>query len=1087
MIKVLNAIKKALISTNNIVVIIEDESLALEIEEFLPTIFPNISSFYFPSWDVPAYSGVSPSISTMHKRMHVLAEIDKQHIKPIIIITSLRALQQKVPSKLNYIKLKQNDEIQITKLTEILISYGYERSITAFSTGNFAIRGGVFDIIYHGGAVRLNFSEKKLESIKILDPLSQLSTKKLPEIEIFPLSEVILNSDSIENFKKNYLCKFKSQLEDVYKSITSQDHFPGIEHLLPFFYEPLECILTKMRDTHFVLECDFKDRIKANCSDLTERYEETLKYHDNPYKEVDIGSMYIQQEELLSFLDKTLNIEDFNYNTPSSYIAPPKEGVEISDYLEQIDSRYDIFITCDTKEKAKKINKILENSIKRNISVIINTNHKHSFVYDDKCFICSTNLFSFKDVKIKKAKKGMFMISLREGQIVVHKQYGIGRYLGLKILNLNGVMRDYIEIEYKNDDRLYVPVENLELVSSYSSEHEIEIKLDKLGGTQWQEKKNKVRKKIQIAAQQLLESAAFRKRSKANVLEISSETYSEFCSYFPFLETEDQASAIDEVLEDIRQYEPMDRLICADVGFGKTEVALRAICAAALGYNATQIALITPTTLLSRQHYKTLNERFANFPVKIGQLSKFTTVQEKKKIKDMLKEGKIDIVVGTHALLASDINFKNLGLVIVDEEQRFGVIQKEKIRNLTKNAHILTLSATPIPRTLQMGLLGIRSMSAISTPPLSRKPVNTFIVSTDSFAIKDVILMEKSRGGKVFYVIPRTSHISSIYDRLSKLLPELRVKVAHGAMSASELDGIMNQFYDGAFDILLSTNIVESGLDIPLANTIIVDNAHMFGLTQLHQLRGRVGRGAFSAYAYFIVPNINKISKEAKERMFSLKRFSGIGDGLGIAMDDLSHRGYGNLLGAEQSGNINEIGTELYQEMLQEAIESLKMDNEDNKDVNKEDWSPAINIGVQIHIPEFYIEDTELRLSVYREIASVKNSEQATLLLESLNDRFGVIPDEIYALFSVIEIKQLAKEVGIERLDAGDSAIILCLHNSFSVRHLINFIDQNLNFKLKPEGKIIFKYHHGSKIEASMFALKALERYFKKTKQIPML
>ncbi len=1077
LIKVLSAIRKALTnSSNRVLAIIEDESTALELAEFLPIIFPNIKSFYFPGWDVPAYSGVSPSIDIMHQRMLVLAELDK-HIKPAIIVTSLKALQHKIPSKFEYIKLKQGDNIQITDLSDILISYGYERSITAFSTGNFAIRGGVFDIVYQGGAVRLNFSGTKLESIKVLDPLSQLSTKKVTEIEVFPLSEVILTSNAIEIFKQNYLSKFKSQLEEVYKSVISQEHFPGIEHLLPFFYEKLECVLEKIGEANFLLEYDFKDRIQANCSDIAEKYQETLKHLDSPYKEVSMDSMYVQQEELISFLKNVSYIEDANCT--SNYIVPPKDT--LSDYLAQIDSHYNIFITCDTEEKRKIINKILQNTVKRNVDVIINTSHKHSFIYEDKYFICSTHLFSFKDAKIKKVKRKVAMISLKEGQIVVHKQYGVGKYLGLKVLNLNGIMRDYIEIEYKNDDRLYVPVENSELVSSYSSEHEIgemHVKLDKLGGAQWQEKKNKVRKKIKIAAQQLLESAALRKQSKAQALEISSDIYSDFCSYFPFLETEDQSNAIDEVLEDIRQHEPMDRLICADVGFGKTEIALRAVCAAVLGHQSAQVAFIAPTTLLSRQHYKTLSERFANFPVKIGQISKFTTAQEKKKIKEKLKIGEIDIVVGTHALLASDVSFKNLGLVIIDEEQHFGVIQKEKIRNLTKNAHILTLSATPIPRTLQMGLLGIRSMSSISTPPLSRKPVNTFIVSTDSFAIKDVILMEKSRGGKIFYVTPRTAHLPTLYDKLSKLLPELRVKIAHGSMAASELDEIMNQFYDGKFDILLSTNIVESGLDIPLANTIIVDSAHMFGLTQLHQLRGRVGRGAFSSYAYFVVPNINKISIEARERMFSLKRFSGIGGGFGIAMDDLSHRGYGNLLGAEQSGNINEIGTELYQEMLQDAIASLKV-NEDIDENAEQDWSPAINMGIQIHIHESYIEDTELRLSVYREIASIKNSEQATLLLESLHDRFGTIPDEIYTLFAVVEIKQLAKEVGIERLDAGNNAIVLYMHSSLSANAmlLVNFIERHLNFKLKPEGKIIFSYQHGNKIEAAMFALKTLRNY----------
>ncbi len=1083
LIRIFNKIKKFL--GKNIVIVINEDSLALELTHFLPIIFPEINSFYFPHWNIPPYSGVSPSKNILYTRLSAM--LSMRSTKPFIMVTSAIALQQKICSNAFYIKVNNGDKISIKHLTETLIAYGYERATTAFVPGIFALRGGVLDIISQNGGVRINFSEDKVESIKTLDPNSQLSIKKIDEAIILPISEVVLDEDSIGNFKANYINKFQFQTESIYSSVLSRDFFPGIEHMLPFFCKKMSGIYEIIDNPIFILENDFENHLNSNFSNILEKFEDALKYEDNPYKNISISSLYIDPNELLTRLahSKTAISEDTASTIPD-IMLPAADGADFRKCIEEIDSKFKIFITCDTSEKLKKIKNIITHAedIKRHIEVVLHTENRYNFFYEDKCFISYKYLFSFGNEERKRsgAKKQAQQISLKEGEMVVHKQYGVGKFLGLRVIDLNGIVRDYIEILYKDNDKLYVPVENAELIFAYGNEsHEdLHVSIDKLGGNQWNEKKSKIRKRIQIAAKQLIDAAAIRKQSRAHNLEISNSRYELFCSRFPFLETDDQAITISEVLSDISKDSPMDRMVCADVGFGKTEVALRAACAATLGDDKVQVAIIVPTTLLSRQHYKTFKERFSDFPVEIGQLSKFTTTAEKKRIKNDLSTGSLDIVIGTHALLADNISFKNLGLIIIDEEQRFGVIQKEKIQNFKKNAHILTLSATPIPRTLQMGLLGIKSMSVINTPPISRKPVNTFIVSGSSFAIRDAILMEKSRGGRVFYVVPRTSQLYSVESKLSRILPELRVRVAHGAMKASDLDNIMNDFYDDKFDILLSTNIIESGLDIPFANTIIVDNAQMFGLTQLHQLRGRVGRGAFSGYAYFILPNINKISKEAKERMASLKRFSDVGDGFGIAMDDLSHRGYGNLLGAEQSGNVQDIGEEFYREMLQDAIESLNQQNmKDAEEVDK-DWSPIINIGTKIHIPESYIGNDELRLSVYREVALIKNEAQANMLLESLQDRFGTIPEEIHTLFSVVKIKQLAKNIGVNKLEVGDCAILISLHTSFALKinDIINFINYNINFKLKPCGKLVFKYKNQTKIEAAISALKLMKEWF---------
>ncbi|CAK6537092.1 MAG: Transcription-repair coupling factor (superfamily II helicase) [Candidatus Midichloria mitochondrii] len=563
---------------------------------------------------------------------------------------------------------------------------------------------------------------------------------------------------------------------------------------------------------------------------------------------------------------------------------------------------------------------------------------------------------TFKEQKKRKpttAKIFQDLISIEIGNLLVHAEYGIGRFQGLKTLSVNNIPHDFIETLYAGSNKPYLPVENLETISRYGEEKQ-NVALDKLGGVAWQMRKAKLKERIKLAASALINTAAKRLTAQGHILESISENHQRFCDNFPYITTADQESAIEEIMEDFKSGQPMDRLLRADVGFGKTEVALRAAAAATLGLETVQVAVIVPTTLLARQHYITFSERFKNFPLRIKQLSKFTSRNEVSEVKEGLRNGKIDIIIGTHTLLVEGINFKNLGLLIIDEEQHFGVAQKEKLKNLKDNIHVSTLSATPIPRTLQMALVNLKSLSIITTPPINRKPVKTSVSPYDGLTIREALLKEKQRNGLSFYVTPRTNYLDELEEQLKKLVPELKVVKAHGSLVSSKLDQIMNDFYDHKFDILLSTSIIESGLDIMSANTMIVDRAYMFGLSQLYQMRRRVGRGEAQAYAYFLAPRITLLSPVAKKRLKTIQSLQALGSGFNIASHDMDNRGYGNLLwGDKQPGHIREVGIELYQKMLADTI--AQMQENEEFEANRE-WSPILNLGVSVQISEDYIE-----------------------------------------------------------------------------------------------------------------------------------
>jgi transcription-repair coupling factor (superfamily II helicase) len=617
--------------------------------------------------------------------------------------------------------------------------------------------------------------------------------------------------------------------------------------------------------------------------------------------------------------------------------------------------------------------------------------------------------------------------SLAPGDLVVHVDHGIGRFEGLQAIEAVGAPHDCLEIHYAEGAKLYLPVENVDLLSRYGSE-ETAVDLDRLGGGNWQARKARMKSRIREIAGELIKIAAERQLHEAPRLTVGPGAYDEFCAGFPYEETDDQLTAIDATIKDLGSGRPMDRLICGDVGFGKTEVALRAAFMAAIG--GKQVAIVVPTTLLARQHFKTFSERFRGFPINVAQASRLVPAAELSKVRAGLADGSVDIVIGTHALLGKNIKFKDLALLVVDEEQHFGVAHKEKLKTLRSEVHVLTLTATPIPRTLQLALTGVRDLSIIASPPVDRLAVRTFVSPFDPITVREALLREKYRGGQAFYVCPRIEDLAGAKDFLDKNISEVRVGVAHGQMPPTILDDIMSAFYDGKFDVLLSTTIIESGLDIPSANTLIVHRADRFGLSQLYQLRGRVGRAKIRAYALLTLPTQQKITPQAERRLKVLQSLDTLGAGFQLASHDLDIRGAGNLLGEEQSGHIKEVGFELYQQMLEEAVMSLKAGITAPV---ADRWSPQITVGTALLIPEDYVADLSVRLALYRRLAEIEDERELESFAAELVDRFGKLPQEVEHLLQVVAIKALSRRANVEKVEAGPKGIVLSFReNTFA-------------------------------------------------------
>ena len=978
------------------------------------------------------------------------------------------------------------------RLAEFLSVQGYLRTDTVRETGEFALRGGILDIFPPGceSPVRLDFFGDELETLRSFDAATQRGGARMERLVLRPVAEFQLDDTAVERFRTGYRAAFGAlaSRDALYESVSAGRMHPGAEHWLPLFHERLARLTDYCPQWQLVLDHEADAAIAARLAQIGDFYAARRDSADEDgnmaYRPLPEDRLYLDSKELDSVLalaarlmpyaappeasdrgvdghDATGNDaggNDAGGNDAGGNDAGGRVGVvltnaqtsqsvmlEIADIIagergaqgrpvviagagDGAMARLDELAKAHLDCEVRHVDSLDE--LKAGAVHLIDWPLEAGFQTDRLLVITETDIFGQR-LSRPRARRGRGedflreVSALEEGDLVVHAEHGIGRYEGLVIIDSSGGPHDCLQLVYAGGDKLYLPVENIEILSRYGSAG-TDAQLDRLGGAAWQARVARIKGRVRIMAEQLINIAAQRETARAEPLQPEAGSFAEFCARFGFAETDDQLGAIEDVVGDLASGRATDRLICGDVGFGKTEVALRAAFIAAMaGY---QVALVAPTTLLARQHGRLFAERFAGFPVRIGVLSRMTSSTEARQIRADIATGDVQIAIGTHALLAKSVNFNHLGLLIVDEEQHFGVGQKERLKEFRGDIHVLTLSATPIPRTLQMALSGVREMSLIATPPVDRLAVRTFVGPWDGVVLREAIKREMFRGGQVFCVCPRIEDLQRVYDRLTALVPDARILSAHGRMPAAELDSVMTKFADGDADILLSTNIVESGIDIPTANTMIIHRSDMFGLSQLYQLRGRVGRGRQRAYAYLTSDPNRLLTPHARRRLEVMQTLDTLGAGFTLASYDMDIRGAGNLLGDEQSGHVREVGVELYQEMLRQAVETARTGGD--ADSAEPDWTPQLNLGLEVRIPEEYVTDLTVRLSLYRRIAGLDIVAEADGLIAELVDRFGPVPDSVRNLLAVIELKQLCRHTGVERIDVGPKGLSLAFRNN---------------------------------------------------------
>lgn len=1078
---------------------------------------PETSAFRFPAWNCLPYDRSSPSTALIAQRVETLVALANRthHAPSAVILTTINAVLQRVapPDALRgcTLALRVGASLPRDQLVGFMMRNGYRRAERAMEQGEFALRGGIIDIMPPGKTegIRLDCFGDEIENIRVFDPMSQLSSHKLEEITLHAVSEILMNQEAIECFRRRYREQFGAVTKSnpLYEAISEGRTYPGMEHWMPLFYESLATLDTYLpQNTLFLFDYQALASASERQESIRDYYQarqlsqQSPSLLEAPYHPLPPESLYLMPEEWQSYLAERQCIEISPFAESSSTLdvlhaqmqgVPNlsalygKPGSALLLGLKQFTTNAHqrgkaTLIACYSNGSCERLSTMLmehgfhcmrveswrdAREVSGKTLGLCVLPLEHGFESDNAAILTEQDLMGERIIRArqKKKKADNFLIeaaSFMESELVVHREHGIGRFEGLVTLEVSGAKHDCLKLVYADDDKLFLPVENIELLSRYGSEEE-GAKLDKLGSASWQARTAKLKERIKLAAEELMKTAAARLVRPGVVLSMPSGLYEAFCSGFPYVETEDQAKAIEDVIEDLASGKPMDRLICGDVGFGKTEVALRAaFLATHAPEGKMQVAVVTPTTLLCRQHYRNFRKRFEEFGINVRQLSRLENNKEYARTREMLKDGSCDIVIGTHALLSKEISFHKLGLLVVDEEQHFGVAQKEKIKGLKTDVHVLTLSATPIPRTLQLALSGVRELSLITTAPIDRLAVRTFVMPIDEVVVREAILREKHRGGQVFYVAPRVADLPELKVKLTALLPEIKMAVAHGQMAAGNLDSIINDFYEGKFDLLLSTAIIESGLDIPSANTMVIHRADMFGLAQLYQMRGRVGRGKQRAYAYLTLPPTRQLTKTATRRLEVMQTLDTLGAGFSLASHDMDIRGFGNLVGEEQSGHVREVGIELYQQMLADAVETARSQQKNAPEAATcaHEWSPQINVGLSVLIPENYVPDLNMRLGLYRRLADLDTVEEIESFAAELVDRFGKLPQEVSHLIAVLHVKRICRAAYIERVDTGPKgALVTFYKNTFpKPEALLNYIANHpLRAKLRPDQKLV--------------------------------
>ncbi len=970
---------------------------------------PEDQIYFFPSSYKKPYQFEATENANILQRAEVLNRINSRDNK-IIIVTYPDALYEKVINKRslveNTMKAGVGEKLDVGFIAELLIEYGFEKNDFVYEAGQFAVRGGIIDIFSFSDnyPFRLELFGDEIESIRLFDPETQISVKEVESISIIPNVKEKLTRENRQSF-------FEYIPDDAivwFKDIRETADL--IEKGYLKAKESFEKIMNMSGNTQVIMRPeDLFDSEKA--------------FNDavSVFKKVEFGKrFYLQHDEVIQFDVKP---------QPSFH---KKFDLLATDLLEHQTNHVQKFIASESGKQLNRLETIFheinpeirfdgiiaslrEGFIDYTHEILCYTDHQ---IFDRFHKVESKEKFSkSKSLTLKELK------TLQPGDYVVHVDYGIGRFVGMETVEVNGSKQEALRVIYKDDDLLYVSIHSLHKISRYSGKEGAPPSISKLGSPEWENKKKKVKGKIRDIAKDLIQLYAKRKAAPGFAFEQDNYLQAELESSFLYQDTPDQAMATIDVKKDMEQPHPMDRLVCGDVGFGKTEVAIRAAFKAIL--SGKQVAVLVPTTILALQHYRTFSERFADFPVSVDYINRFKSTKEINEVKKKIKEGKLDILIGTHRVVSKDIEFKELGLMIIDEEQKFGVKVKEKLKEMRVNIDALTLTATPIPRTLHFSLLGARDLSIISTAPPNRRGVTTEIHEFNHEIIRDSISHELRRGGQVFFVHNRVSDIEKVANIVLKLVPDASIGIAHGQMDGKQLEKVMLKFINGEHDVLVSTNIIESGLDIPNANTIIINSAHTFGLSDLHQMRGRVGRSNTKAYCYLLTPPVSALSSDARKRLNTLEEFSELGDGFKVAMRDLDIRGAGNLLGSEQSGFINDIGFEMYHKIIDEAVQELK-ENEfkslfeketlDQHHLEKMVEDCIIETDLELIIPDTYVSNISERLSLYSELDNIDESEALQKFRLTLKDRFGAIPESVENLIESVELRWLASKIGFEKL-----------------------------------------------------------------------
>ncbi|WP_261874773.1 transcription-repair coupling factor [Vibrio rarus] len=1080
-------------------VIVSDPQTALKLQVEIEQ-FSSVNVALFPDWETLPYDNFSPHQDIISDRIATLYQLPTLE-QGITIVPISTLLQRQSPREFllqHTLMVKAGDRFSLKKLRLQLDNSGYRNVDQVFGPGEYASRGSILDLFPMGSSdpYRIDFFDDEIDSIRTFDPENQRSIADINEIRLLPAHEFPSNAEAIEDFRIRWRQKFdaRREPESVYMQVSKGTWPSGIEYWQPLFFDHTETLFDYLPPQTLLLSVgDIEPAVDTFLADVDYRYQQRKVDPLRPLLEP--AELWMKKDQLFASIKQWPQVKLSQTTTADKAgranldidalppLAASPQTKEPMSALRKFSESYNgkIIFSVESQGRREALLELLapvkilpkevsgiDAALASNdpFSLILGSS-EHGFIHanPDFALICESDLLGDRVMQTRKKDKRAVnsdtvirhLAELKPGQPVVHLDHGIGRYLGLQTLDAGGITTEYVTLQYLNDAKLYVPVSSLNLISRYSGGAEESAPLHKLGSDSWSKARRKAAEKVRDVAAELLDVYAKRELKPGYKFKLDREQYAHFKAGFPFEETDDQKQAINAVLSDMCQGKAMDRLVCGDVGFGKTEVAMRAtfVCTD----NAKQVAVLVPTTLLAQQHFENFRDRFANLPVRVEVLSRFKSAKEQKQILADLAEGKVDIIVGTHKLLQDDIKFADLGLLVVDEEHRFGVRQKEKMKSMRADVDILTLTATPIPRTLNMAMSGMRDLSIIATPPARRLAIKTFVRQSDDAVIREAILREIMRGGQVYFLHNQVDTIHKVAEDLSKLIPEARVTIAHGQMRERELESVMNDFYHQRFNLLVCTTIIETGIDVPTANTIIMNRADNLGLAQLHQLRGRVGRSHHQAYAYLLTPHPKAISKDAAKRLDAIASLEDLGAGFTLATHDLEIRGAGELLGDDQSGQIHSIGFTLYMEMLEQAVQALKEGKEASLDDLLREQT-EVELRLPALIPDDYIPDINTRLSLYKRIASVANDRQLIEMKVELIDRFGPLPDATKNLLQISEIKLQAAEIKVDKIEAHDKGGYIEFYPDADINpmYLVKLLQsQSDKFAMEGPTKIKFK------------------------------